>query len=83
MVAAEAASPQPTVPVGGLDPDQEIVRVRDGDAGHRHRVFERQRQPDGVDPADAELCAPGGGTLRNCPYLLRAVMASRFSQQSK
>jgi hypothetical protein len=41
-------------PVGGLDPDQEIFRVLDGDAGHRHGLCERHRDADRVDPPDPE-----------------------------
>jgi hypothetical protein len=83
MVAAEAASPQPTVPSAASIRTRRLCASATVTPDIAIGFCERQRQPDGVDPADAELCAPGGGTLRNCPYLLRAVMASRFSQQSK
>jgi hypothetical protein len=37
--------------VRGLDPDHEIVGVRDRDAGHLDRLGQRQRDRDRIDPA--------------------------------
>jgi len=52
MVGAEAASPQPTVPVGGLDAHHDVPGVRDGLARHLHRLAQRQCDGYRVDARD-------------------------------
>ena len=67
MVGAEAASPQPTRAVGGLDPHQQVLRGGDGLGRHLHRRLQRQRHRNGVDAADDERrMRRGARPVRQC-----------------